>query len=247
MWEGGGLWLVDATPATKLEPRRTDPHAHHAIQVTLGLGGHFRLRTDGPDIRGDAVAVAADATHDFEAEGLVALLFIEPEGRNGRAVASRLFGSANLVPVPPAMLGNFRARIIQNFRAPQRDDAALAQLGRDLADHMAGGVRADGPDARVRKMIAWAMQHQDGPVSLADVGAIGGLSADRLRHLFVEQTGLPFRTYLLWLRLTHAVEMLAHGAQLTPAAHEAGFADSAHFSRTFRRMFGIAPTNLHLT
>jgi AraC family transcriptional regulator len=63
-------------------------------------------------------------------------------------------------------------------------------------------------------------------------------------HLFVEQTGLPFRTYLLWLRLTKAVESMAAGASLTEAAHEAGFADSAHFSRTFRRMFGVAAAAL---
>lgn len=247
MWAGGSLWIVDATPVTTAEPRRTDPHAHHAIQVALGLGGQFTLRTDGPEVSGGAVAVAADAIHDFEAEGLVALLFIEPESRNGRAVASRLFGVGNLAPLPTTMLGDFRAQILRNFRAPERADTALVELGRDLANYMAGGVRADGPDLRVRKMIAWAMQQQEGPVSLSDVGAVGGLSADRLRHLFVEQTGLPFRTYLLWLRLTRAVEMLAHGVALTRAAHEAGFADSAHFSRTFRRMFGIAPTNLRLT
>lgn len=32
------------------------------------------------------------------------------------------------------------------------------------------------------------------------------------------------------------------GSSLTEAAHVAGFADSAHLSRTFRSMFGIAPS-----
>jgi AraC-like DNA-binding protein len=67
-----------------------------------------------------------------------------------------------------------------------------------------------------------------------------------LRHLFVEQTGLPFRTYLLWLRLTKAVAVFAGGGSLTEAAHEAGFSDSAHFSRTFRRMFGLPAAALQL-
>ena len=34
------------------------------------------------------------------------------------------------------------------------------------------------------------------------------------------------------------------GANLTEAAHLAGFADSAHLSRTFRAMFGVAPSLL---
>jgi AraC-like DNA-binding protein len=34
---------------------------------------------------------------------------------------------------------------------------------------------------------------------------------------------------------------------LTDAAQSAGFADSAHLSRTFRRMFGIAADSLRLS
>jgi AraC-like DNA-binding protein len=34
------------------------------------------------------------------------------------------------------------------------------------------------------------------------------------------------------------------GQSWTAAAQEAGFADSAHLSRTCRRMFGIAPVTL---
>ena len=35
-----------------------------------------------------------------------------------------------------------------------------------------------------------------------------------------------------------------NGASWTGAAHEAGFADSAHLTRTFVRMFGINPADL---
>lgn len=46
MWEGASLWIVDATPPAGVTPRRTDFHAHHAIQVTISLGGSFALRTE---------------------------------------------------------------------------------------------------------------------------------------------------------------------------------------------------------
>jgi AraC family transcriptional regulator len=247
LWEGGSLWVVDATPASNPAARRTtEPHAHHAIQVAVSLGGWFRLDTDGPAVRGDAVAVAADATHVFEAEGLLALLFVEPESPTGRAIAWALFDGRNLAAVAPPMLADFAGRIAANFRGSRRDDEALVKLGRGLAASLAGSTVAREPDPRVRKMIAWAARQLDGPVSLADVGAVGGLSPHRLRHLFVEQTGLAFRTYLLWLRLTRALESLAAGASLTQSAHEAGFADSAHFSRTFKRMFGVAPATLRI-
>jgi AraC-like DNA-binding protein len=65
-----------------------------------------------------------------------------------------------------------------------------------------------------------------------------------LRHLFVEQTGLAYKTYVLWLRLVRALQVYAEGRNLTEAAHAAGFADSAHFSRAFKRNFGLPATTL---
>jgi AraC family transcriptional regulator len=247
VWEGGSLWVIDAAPSTSEEPERTDAHAHHAIQVTVALGGRFRLGAEDVEFRGDAVAVAADALHWFEAEGLVAILFIEPESRLGRAVAKALLAGAPAATVRADLVGEFGRQLEGAYRAGVRDDAALIGLGRELAARLAGDARGDAPDLRVRKMIAQANAKLDGPVSLADVVAANGLSAGRLSHLFVEQTGLPFRTYLLWLRLTRAVSEAAAGASLTQAAHQAGFADSAHFSRTFRRMFGVAPASLRMT
>ena len=113
-----------------------------------------------------------------------------------------------------------------------------------LIERLSGAATATEPDARVAKIVAWAQAKLDHPIGLADAAKLVGLSTQRLRHLFVEQTGLPFRTYLLWLRLMKGLEEFAGGASLTDAAHDAGFADSAHFSRTFRRMFGTTAAAL---
>lgn len=124
----------------------------------------------------------------------------------------------------------------------------LRALGRGLIAQLTGdGVRAHPLDSRIAKVIAWTASRLDQTPSLREVTALVGLSPGRTRHLFVEETGLSFRTYLLWLRLERAVELFASGASLTEAAHAAGFADSAHLSRTFRRMFGINAVSLNLS
>jgi AraC family transcriptional regulator len=70
------------------------------------------------------------------------------------------------------------------------------------------------------------------------------LSPSRLGTLFRRDTGIPVRRYQLWLRLIDAIEAHSDGTTLTEAAHYAGFSDSAHLSRTFRRMFGMPPSKL---
>lgn len=247
VWQGGALWIVDAAPADQRRRKRTDLHAHHAIQVTLGLGGAFRLGAGDAFVDDGAAAVAADTAHDFEAEGLVALLFVEPESAFGRAISARLFTDGPLAVIDDDWQAEARRMLLAACRDPVSDRGELAELGKGLIALLAGSQPAHRPDLRVRKMIAEAARRIEGPVSLADVVEVGGLSAGRLRHLFVDQTGLPFKSFLLWLRLTRAVEVAATGAPLTEAAHQAGFSDSAHFSRTFRRMFGLAPAELRMT
>jgi len=246
-WEGASLWVLGTRPGEGRYPK-TDFHSHHAVQVTLTLRGGFTLETRDEQVAGGAVAVAPDTEHAFEAEGVIAHLFVDPEGRLGRTLQRVWFSSAGLVAIQASQLMDLRERLLADFEAPDRNDAALIALGRSLLAQLAcEGERDERPEARVRKMSAWAAARLDKPLSLVDAAAHVGLSSGRARHLFVESTGLPFRTYLLWLRLTKALELFSAGTSLTEAAHGAGFSDSCHLSRTFRRMFGIAPDSLRVS
>lgn len=242
VWEGASLWILSASPDTQYP--KTDVHAHHVLQLTLALTGHVELESDGVCIRGEAVAIAPDAPHTFEATGLVAHLFVASDGKAGREITRSLCGKRSLAAIHADLLGDFPARLRTSFQRNADDLRALAEA---LIARLAGeSSRAEPLDPRIRKVIAWVAARLDQSVSLRDVTEVAGLSPGRTRHLFVEQTGLSFRTFLLWLRLVRAVELFADGASLTEAAHSAGFADSAHFSRTFRRMFGVSAATLQL-
>jgi AraC family transcriptional regulator len=246
-WEGASLWVFGTRPGGGRYPK-TAFHAHHAVQVTLSLRGSFTLESRDQHVAGGAAAVAPDTEHAFEAEGVIAHLFVDPEGRSGRALQRELFSSASLVAIQSSALDGLAARLLADLESPERSASSLIALGRSLLAQLAReGERDDRPEARVRKMSAWAAARLDKPLSLVDAAAHVGLSSGRARHLFVESTGLPFRTYILWLRLTRAVELFSTGASLTEAAHGAGFSDSPHLSRTFRRMFGIAADSLRVS
>jgi AraC-like DNA-binding protein len=80
--------------------------------------------------------------------------------------------------------------------------------------------------------------------SLDRLSELAGLSPSRFMHTFTESLGVPLRPYVLWLRLQHAAGRLLAGASATEAAHEAGFSDAAHLSRTFRRTLGTTPREI---
>jgi AraC-like DNA-binding protein len=195
-------------------------------------------------MRGPAVAVAADADHIFNATGRAAFLFVDPETAAGTAIAAALFGSGRLAAIPEAWIAGHILALRAYAGRPSGD--GLADLGKAIITDLAGGLAPRPLDSRVRAMIAYANANLEGIVTLSDAVAGIGLSPSRLRHLFADQTGVPFKTYVLWLRIGKAVEAYARGESLTAAAHGAGFSDSAHFSRTFRRTFGLPAAALRV-
>ncbi|WP_280506786.1 helix-turn-helix transcriptional regulator, partial [Nocardia farcinica] len=90
--------------------------------------------------------------------------------------------------------------------------------------------------------VGWAVDRPGGPPRLAELAARVGISASRLSHVFTEQVGLPYAAWRRWVRLQLAMDVVRAGDSLTEAAHAAGFADSAHLTRTCRDLIGISPT-----
>jgi AraC-like DNA-binding protein len=237
--EGVSVWVLEAPDGFG----DASFHRHHAIQLTVALAGALQLDTDDASLSAPAIAVAADARHRFEARGLLAFVFVEPESLHGRTLTRTIFRGRDLV----ALDADDAHRHLEPLRAAfdaDLDQSALLAAGRAFVDALAGHLQAPLPDDRVRRIIDSAKGRLDGPLSLAAAAQGIYLSESRLRHLFVEQTGLPFKTYLLWLRLMRAVQLYSGGETLTHAALSAGFADSAHFSRIFRRTFGLPATTL---
>lgn len=241
MWQGASLWML----ASERGVSKVQPHAHHAIQITFGLKGRFELCADGRCLSGPIAAIDSDTRHTFSGNGAVAFLFVAPESAAGIALATLLFGKEPLASLstPPAMAA--LAALRRRFDDGATDEA-LRDLGRDIVAALACHAAIAPPDPRVLGMIAYAADNLDDRVTLPRAAERINLSPSRARHLFVAQTGLPFKAYILWLRLERAVTLYAGGASLTDAAHMAGFADSAHLSRTFRRTFGLPAAALRL-
>jgi AraC family transcriptional regulator len=248
-WEGACSWVMSSPDEAADAPADTEFHAHHAVQITLPLGGSFQLRSESQSLADAVVMVAPNTRHAIRMQGTVAILFIEPESAAGRAALHTWLPQGGMSVVADPRVDELRSQLAAAVVAQADLPRQASQLGRALVNELAG--RSERPpealDPRVRKLIAWAASHLMQEVSLQSAPDLIGLSPERARHLFVEQTGLAFRTYVLWLRFMRALECIAAGTTLTESAHQAGFADSAHLSRTFRRMFGVAAASLTIS
>lgn len=245
LWEGASLWAFDVPPAAQIR-RSTDFHSHHAIQLTIAVDGRFTFRIGSEVVAGPAVLIAPDVSHAYEPHGRNAMIFIDPESTLGVAVLGNLAGR-DFARLGAETFADIAAKLSCIWKETRPEDATLIELGRALATRLAGkevGTRAI--NKRIARVLERLSNDLDMPMDVSKAADIACLSESRFSHLFVAEVGLPFRTYLLWRRLMVAVNGIASGSSLTSAAHDAGFADSAHFSRTFLRMFGVPASLLQM-
>jgi transcriptional regulator GlxA family with amidase domain len=129
----------------------------------------------------------------------------------------------------------------------QASEEELEHLALETLFALSGHLPEATVDPRIAQATAFMATRLADPLTLEDVARHVGLSPGRFRHLFVAETGIAFRSHLLWTRLNRALELGFSGMPWTEVAHATNFADSAHLSRTARRMYGIAPSSFRFT
>lgn len=239
-WRYGSLWIGLAGEPAEL-------HHHHAVQISLPFPGcHVRVQRPSEDwVTFNAVIVAANQPHAFEARAQhVAQIFLDPESRAGRAL-QQCYQAKGIDALKVDALSPLIAALASAYEQ-HADDARLIALTDAIIEALVGAAKVSAtlPDTRIMRAIELMRERITRSVSLSSIASAVHLSPDRFRHLFMDETGVAFRAYLLWLRLEVALTAYVGGSTLTDAAYAGGFADSAHFSRTFKKMFGIAPASV---
>ncbi len=225
-WAGclalGPRWLLYAG-----EVGPTDPHQHHATQL-MAANDPLTVTVGSTTVTSELVIVRADLPHQIiEGSPSATLLFVDGDTPSSR-----------IEPLPPPQAISPLAADPQGWShrsATLAAESMLSAIGAPATSRPASSAEVDA-----------AIHHLDDDlaVTAADLARRVGLSSSELSRQFSRQVGIPFRSYRRWRRLVLAVECLAKGSNLTDSAHAAGFSDSAHLTRTFRAMFGIAPSEL---
>lgn len=235
-------------------------HVYHAPGGFL----YTSLRIRSPrTVRSSAVLLVSANGVPFELEGPQGVLrstaaLVRPLVARGLQAQGVALVSANVHPTHAAylMLAQGEQTPIQALPreafAPQ--DAALRRaVAGDLA-------RAEGvallealiaasrpllapppPEHPLRPaLLAWLRRHPQ--ATLGELAAGVGVSYHRMSHLFTEAMGIPFRGWSSFERLVRAARRFEQAGTLTGIAHDSGYTDSAHLSRTWQRVYGLTPS-----
>lgn len=161
-------------------------------------------------------------------------------------------GPQGLIPSqqPHAILSE-RVPCITLFAEPLAfrlsDLQRLAESAHRVPEQLAMRLRT-WPRSALDPRLAKALEHVralgEQPLPAHELASIASLSVSQLERLFTRQLRVWVRRLVLWQRLRMAVQQALAGASLTQAALAAGFADSAHFSRSMRRHFGLTPSEI---
>lgn len=242
IWEGGFLLIARATGLVPL-------HSHHALQIVVALEGEVNISPNSKDWqRCQGLIVRPDAPHAFNCNGaLGAMLFVDPESNEGQWLQRSHPQDITI------MTGASLDSAVEALRILNEAIAATTEVGAAIRYWVhsinTGALNTVAPqhsplDGRLTTVLNAIHHLDDLHLSLESAAEKAFLSPSRFAHLFKEQLGLPFSRYMLWRKLTRAMNAIASTKTISDAAHAADFADSAHLTRTFSRMVGMTPSAL---
>ncbi|MEQ5839280.1 AraC family transcriptional regulator [Paraburkholderia acidicola] len=100
---------------------------------------------------------------------------------------------------------------------------------------------AGSDDSRVAAMKDCLTGDLTAALTLAQLAEAVSLSPFHAARLFAQTTGLPPHAWRNQVRLQRSLAPLRAGTSVADVAAASGFTDQSHFTRHFRRMFGVPP------
>jgi AraC-like DNA-binding protein len=79
--------------------------------------------------------------------------------------------------------------------------------------------------------------------SLSDMAQISRMPVETFRKRFVSEVGMPPQSYQLFCKMERAKTLLKDGLSVKQAGIEVGMTDPYHFSKTFKNIVGVSPSN----
>jgi len=241
-------------------------HPTHVLILRTGSPSVIEWRTNGRDHRAELLpgsvsllpAGTRQAARVFRPlPGMASILEFHPRLFNRSIAEFAKSGRAELIR--HANLNDPQiARLIEALRADISAGSPSGSLfaesiGMALSAHLAqrystlttpletyrGGLSP----SRLNRMLEYIHAHLDERVELSKLADVAGLNVYHFARAFKQSTGESPHQFVLRQRIEHAKQLLRRPQlSVIEASVRTGFVDQSHFSKVFRRMVGVAPS-----
>lgn len=152
--------------------------------------------------------------------------------RTGNAIVNRIESAPEGVSSP---------RLVATSKLPLRDRrgrvVGIAGFSRQIERMQSGSADA------MSEVVKYLHENLASEISAEHLAGMADLSVSHFERRFRLAFGSSPRQYLIRIRIEHAARLLRESDQtITEIAQASGFYDHAHFSRSFRRIMNVAPS-----
>jgi len=243
--------MVEVVSAWFPPNARLGSHTHADAVFGVMLGGAFRTRIQGRDVDyvpSSAWTEPAEERHANVAGVDGARVVIVQPGTSPAAfpeALGRLLGDVVYLRSPHLSVDASRLEtecaLPDDLSTLVVEGTALALLARAARLYRRHQHHARGP-RWLQHAVDYLRARQFDRINLGEVAASVGVHPSRLAHEFRARFGTTPGEYVRVLRLEWAAGRLREkDSTIAEVAIRAGFYDQSHFSRTFRRHFGLSP------
>jgi AraC family transcriptional regulator len=225
-------------------------HEHQSPFFTYVLRGDYVEHAGGSPRECRRGAVIFHPAHEVHSNAVgklgTASLNVEIPDDQWRELTADVARKRDLVG--RVLAGDVEWAALAVWREFHRDDRAsitglsesVALLsGQLLESHARGSFE---PHRRLDRCLDYLSAHVAEAPTLADVARVADVHPMHLAKLFRKRFGYSMGEYVRRLRIAWACDQLSRDAgTISSIAADAGFADHAHFTRTFRRIAGSTP------
>lgn len=212
-------------------------HRHRAAHIILSLDGKMQVLSNRTTYQCQGIVIPSGLSHIVEPCGNPVLVFLYDCATD---VAKHITKIQCIPAECCAKIAALYAIFDQERTASSYDTfekGCLMQLG--IKESVCRVT-----DERILSAMHYIRSMSSEKISCQQVSDAVHLSEGRFSHLFKEQVGMPFASYLIYQRILYAYTKILQGKSITEAALEAGFASSSHFASINRRVFGITASNI---
>ena len=217
-----------------LEPAE---HCHMAAHVIVSVKDKMKVTIAGSEHWCRGTMIPSGVLHKIETHGSPVLVFLYDSTTN---VAKHIQQIRDIDAEKCVnIISQYEKFGISNNKTEysKMEKCILDQVGLDVLN---GSITDD----RIVTAMKYIRENGNLNMTCKAVADTVFLSEGRFSHLFKEQVGMTFASYVIYQRILRAYVDVIHGKTVTEAAIEAGFSSSAHFADVNRRVFGMSISNI---